>query len=80
MFVSPGVRLFARGDLAGFGLAGERDISGNAQLGVGVAVGNNTELNLSWRYLAQAWSNGAERRTGYTSDQNGIELGLRFLF
>ncbi|MFM9110094.1 MAG: hypothetical protein ACKOPN_05780 [Prochlorococcaceae cyanobacterium] len=80
LFVSPTVRLFARGDLGGFDLAGARDWSGNAQAGVGVALGHNTDLNLSWRYLGQAWNNGARRSTGFTSDQSGIELGLRVLF
>jgi hypothetical protein len=80
VFVAPGLRLFARGDLGGFGLAGERDLSGNAQAGVGIALGNSTELTASWRYLGLAWSNGADRSTGFTSDQNGIELGLKVHF
>jgi hypothetical protein len=80
LFLTPGVRVFARADVGGFGLAGEQDLSGNAQAGVGIALGNNTDLNLSWRYLGVAWSNGAERSTGFTSHQNGIELGLKFFF
>ncbi|MEB3348486.1 MAG: hypothetical protein VKO00_00490 [Cyanobacteriota bacterium] len=80
VFVTPGLRLFARGDLGGFGLAGDRDLSGNAQAGVGIALGNSTELTASWRYLGLAWSNGAERSTGFTSDQNGMELGLKVVF
>jgi hypothetical protein len=80
VFVTPGLRLFARGDIGGFGLAGAQDLSGNAQVGVGVALGNNTDLNLSWRYMGIAYSNGAARATGYTSHQNGVELGVKFFF
>jgi hypothetical protein len=80
IFLTPGLRLFARADVGGFGLAGDQDLSGNAQAGVGIALGNNTDLNVSWRYLGVAWSNGAERSTGFTSHQNGIEIGLKFFF
>ena len=80
VFLSPQLRLFARGDVGGFGLAGARDLSGNAQLGVGYAIGDNTDLNLSWRYQGIAWSNGADRSTGFTNNQNGIELGLKVFF
>ena len=80
LFLSPQLRLFARGDVGGFGLAGARDLSGNAQVGVGYALGNNTDLNLSWRYQGIAWSNGADRSTGFTNNQNGIEVGLKFFF
>jgi len=80
LFVTPGVRLFARADVGGFGLAGEQDLSGNAQAGVGLALGQNTDLNLSWRYFGLAYNNGAQRSTGFTSDQNGVEVGLKFFF
>jgi hypothetical protein len=80
VFVTPSVRLFARADVGGFGLAGEQDLSGNAQAGVGVALGRNTDLNVSWRYLGLAYYNGEQRSTGFTSNQNGIELGLKFYF
>lgn len=80
LFLSPSLRLFARGDLAGFGLAGSQDMSGNAQVGLGYAIGNNTDLNLSWRYQGIAFRNGAARSTGFTSDQNGLEIGVKFFF
>jgi hypothetical protein len=80
IFLTPELRLFARGDVGGFGLAGATDLSGNAQVGVGYAVGNNTDLNVSWRYQGIAWNNGAERSTGFSTDQNGIEVGLKFFF
>lgn len=80
LFLSPRLRAFARADVAGFGLSGEQDLSGNAQLGLGYAVGNNTDLNLSWRYLGIVYDNGAERENGYRLDQNGIELGVKFFF
>ncbi len=80
VFLTPGLRLFARADVGGFGLAGAEDLSGNAQVGLGLALGRNTDLNLSWRYLGVAWSNGAERSTGFTSHQSGLEVGLKLLF
>ena len=36
------------GLLYGFGLSGDEDLSGNAQVGVVNAVGNTTNLTLSW--------------------------------
>lgn len=80
LFLSPRLRLFARGDIGGFGLAGAEDLSGNAQVGFGYAVGNNTDLNLSWRYQGLRWSNGAERSNGFNLDQNGVEMGVKFFF
>jgi hypothetical protein len=80
LFLSPALRLFARGDVGGFGLAGSRDLSGNAQVGLGYAIGNNTDLNLSWRYQGLAFSNGAQRPNGFTSHQNGVEIGVKFFF
>lgn len=80
VFLSPRLRLFARGDLGGFGSNGAVDMSGNAQAGVGYAIGNSTQLNLSWRYLYLARDNGETPNTAYTIDQNGIELGVKFFF
>jgi hypothetical protein len=80
VFLTPGLRLFGRADIGGFGMAGTQDLSGNAQVGFGYALGNNTDLNVSWRYLGIAYNNGAPRSTGYTSDQNGVEVGVKFYF
>ena len=80
LFLTPRLRAFARGDLGGFGLAGAEDFSANAQAGVGYAVGNNTDLNVSWRYQGLRWNNGAARSNGFTSDLNGIEVGVKFYF
>jgi hypothetical protein len=80
VFLSPRLRAFARGDVGGFGLAGQQDLTGNAQVGLGYAIGDNTDLNLSWRYFGLEWNNGAERANGYTSFQNGIEVGVKFFF
>jgi len=80
LFLTPRLRAFARGDVGGFGLAGADDFSANAQAGVGYAIGNSTDLNLSWRYQGLRWSNGAERSNGFISDQNGVELGVKFYF
>ncbi|MEI6615823.1 MAG: hypothetical protein WCL59_04520 [Cyanobium sp. ELA507] len=80
VFLSPRLRAFGRADIGGFGLGGAQDLSGNAQLGLGYAVGNNTDLNLSWRYMGIAYDNGASRPNGFTSYQNGVEVGLKFFF
>lgn len=80
LFVAPRLRLFARGDLGGFGLAGEEDFSANAQAGVAYALGNSTDLNVSWRYQSLRWNNGAERSNGFSNDLNGLELGLKVYF
>lgn len=80
VFLAPGLRAFARGDLGGFGLAGDEDLSGNAQVGLGIALGNSTQLDLSWRYYGLNYSNGAERETAIRSRQNGIEVGLKVFF
>lgn len=80
VFLTPRLRAFARGDVGGFGLAGADDYSANAQAGVGYAIGQSTDLNLSWRYQGQRWTNGAVRSNGFTSDQNGLELGIKVYF
>ena len=80
VFLTPRLRLFARGDLGGFGSNGAVDMSGNAQAGVGYAIGNSTQLDLSWRYLYLARDNGETPNTAYAIDQNGIEAGVKFFF
>ncbi|MFM7647036.1 MAG: hypothetical protein ACKO50_03030 [Cyanobium sp.] len=80
VFVAPKLRLFARGDIGGFGISGEKDLSGNAQVGLGYAVGNNTDINLSWRFLGLRYENDRTPSSGFSSYQNGIELGLKFFF
>jgi opacity protein-like surface antigen len=80
VFLSPRLRLFARGDLGGFGSNGAVDMSGNAQAGVGYAIGNSTQLDLSWRYLYLARDNGDTPKSAYTIDQNGIEVGVKVFF
>jgi hypothetical protein len=79
-FLSPKLRAFARADIGGFDFSGAKNYTGNAQLGLGYAVGNNTDINLSWRYLGINYSNGDERPNGIRSYQNGIELGVKFFF
>ena len=80
VFLTPRLRAFGRADIGGFGLGGEQDLSGNAQLGLGYAVGNSTDLNVSWRYMGLAYDNGAARSNGFTNYQNGVEVGLKFFF
>lgn len=80
LFLSERLRVFGRADIGGFGLAGSRDLSGNTQLGLGYAVGNNTDLNLSWRFMGLAFENGASQPSGFTNNQNGVEIGLKVFF
>jgi hypothetical protein len=80
LFLTPRLRAFARADIGGLGLAGERDLSGNAQVGVGLALGANTQLDLSWRYFGLDWSNGAVRESGFNNRQNSMEAGLKLFF
>lgn len=80
LFLTPGLRAFARGDIGGFGLAGAQDLSGNAQVGLGIALGANTQLDLSWRYFGLDYSNGAARETAFSMRQNGFEVGLKLFF
>jgi hypothetical protein len=78
--VLPNLRAFARADAGGFGLAGLQDFSGNAQLGLGYAVLPSLRTNVSWRYRKLAWKTRELPANGLTNDQNGIEVGLKFLF
>jgi hypothetical protein len=80
VFLTPRLRAFARGDIGGFGLGGAEDLSGNAQVGLGYAVGNSTQVNLSWRYLGIRFNNGGSPANGFNTEQNGIEAGLKFFF
>ena len=64
LFLTDRLRAFGRADIGGFGLGGAEDLSGNAQLGLGYAVGNSTDLNLSWRNVGLAYDNGATRPNG----------------
>lgn len=80
VFFSPRLRAFARGDIGGFNLSGSDDLSGNAQIGLGYAIGNSTDLNISWRYLGLNYNNGDTPDSGFSSYQNGVEIGLKFFF
>jgi hypothetical protein len=80
VFLSPRLRAFARGDIGGFGLGGQQDLSGNAQVGLGYAIGDNTDLNLSWRYMGLKWNNGDQQANGFSVNMNGIEVGVKFFF
>ncbi|MCP9915647.1 hypothetical protein [Cyanobium sp. ATX 6F1] len=80
VFLSPRLRLFARGDIGGFGVNNADDYSWNTQVGVGYAIGNSTQLNLSWRYMHLGGTNGATPENAYNIDQNGIEAGVKFFF
>lgn len=80
VFVAPRLRLFARGDVGSSSTRGGNDLSANAQVGLGYAIGNSTQLDLSWRYLHLDRDNGQEPKDAYLINQNGVELGLKVFF
>lgn len=80
LFLSPRLRLFARGDIGGFGIDQPENLSWNAQAGLGYAIGNSTQLNLSWRLLHLGGSNGAPQPNAFSVNENGIEAGVKFFF
>ena len=80
LFLSPRLRLFARGDIGGFGIDQPENLSWNAQAGFGYAIGNSTQLNLSWRLLHLGGNNGSPQPSAFDVNENGIELGLKFFF
>lgn len=80
VFLSPRLRLFARADIGGFGVNNADDYSWNTQVGLGYAIGNSTQLNLSWRYLHLGGSNDKVQENAYNINQNGIEAGVKFFF
>lgn len=80
VFLSPRLRLFARADIGGFGVNNSEDYSWNTQAGLGYAIGNSTQLNLSWRYLHLSGTNGQIPENAYDIDQNGVEVGVKFFF
>jgi hypothetical protein len=45
---------------------------------VGDAVGNTTNLTLSWRYQGVKSRNDRHPSSGFSNYQNGIELGVKF--
>ena len=69
---------FAYLDAGGFGLAGERDLSGTAQAGIAYALGNSAQASLSYKYFGLDYAGGSGN--GYTTSQSGVNLGLRWLF
>ena len=80
LFLSPRLRLFVRGDIGGFGIDQPENLSWNAQAGFGYAIGNSTQLNLSWRLLHLGGSNGAPQPNSFDVNENGIEAGVKFFF
>jgi len=76
--ISEDWQAFAYLDAGGFGLAGERDLTGTAQAGIAYALGNSAQASLSYKYFGLDYAGGSGN--GYTSRQSGINFGLRWLF
>ena len=70
---------FAYLDAGGFGLSGERDLTGTAQVGIAYALGNSAQASISYKYFGLDYA-GSGSGNGYTSSQSGINFGLRWLF
>ena len=76
---SPEWQAFLYADAAGFGLAGHKDMSGTAQAGVAYAIGNSTQISLSYKYFGLAYAANSNDQ-GYETTAHGPNLGLRFVF
>ena len=76
--ISEDWQAFAYLDAGGFGLSGETDLSGTAQVGIAYALGNSAQASLSYKYFGLDYAGGSGN--GYTTSQSGINLGLRWLF
>ena len=76
--ISEDWQAFAYLDAGGFGLNGEKDLSGTAQAGIAYALGNSAQISLSYKYFGLDYSGGGGN--AYTVDQSGVNLGLRWLF
>lgn len=77
--LTPELQAFVYLDAAGFGLTGRKDLSGTAQAGLAYAVGNSTQISLSYKYFGLTYEP-ANNRNGYETTAHGPNLGLRFLF
>ena len=75
---SPEWQAFVYADAGGFGLAGEKDLSGNAQAGIAYAVGNSTQISLSYKVFGLEYS-AYGNDNGYKTFSHGPNIGLRFL-
>jgi len=76
--ISEDWQAFAYLDAGGFGLSGERDLSGTAQVGIAYALGNSAQASLSYKYFGLDYAGGGGN--SYSVNQSGVNLGLRWLF
>ena len=49
-------------------------------MGLGYAVGTNTNLMLSWRYQGVKYRNDRNPSSGSSNCENGIEMGVKIFF
>ena len=76
--ISEDWQAFAYLDAGGFGLSGEKDLSGTAQAGIAYALGNSAQISLSYKYFGLDYAGGGGN--AYSVDQSGVNLGLRWFF
>ena len=76
---NPDWQAFVYADAGGFGLAGEKDLSGNAQAGVSYSIGNSTQISLSYKVFGLEYS-AYGNDNGYKTFSYGPNIGLRILF
>jgi hypothetical protein len=59
-------------ELEGFAILRDTGLSGNAQLGLGIALGTNIQLDDSWSSFGLANRNGAELEREVNARQNQV--------
>ncbi len=59
-------------ELEGFAMLRDTGLSGNAQLGLGIALGTNIQLDDSWSSFGLANCNGAELEREVNARQNQV--------
>lgn len=79
--VSPPVILWLRGDVSGFGLAGETDLTWNVFAGLDWWVSSKTSLLFAYRFYEFSYGNGnGSNENRIDTNFNGPLLGVTFNF
>jgi opacity protein-like surface antigen len=79
--VSDPLTFWVRGDVSGFGLAGDTDLSWNVLFGADWWVRRNLSLQLAYRFYSIDYSNGSgDNAFGFTENFNGPFISATFHF
>ncbi|PSF30982.1 hypothetical protein C7H19_23440 [Aphanothece hegewaldii CCALA 016] len=77
--ISEPITFWARGDVSGFGLAGETDLSWNAIFGLDWWVNPNISLNVAYRFYQIKYGNGSgDNAFKFEQNFNGPYLAITF--